>query len=243
MQLPAAGHDRRVVVAHPHDEAVEVVLAAHVLGRRPVLPRLRLVGELVVAGRAHVVDAAERRDRLSVRHPGAGGRHLRVSRDEAQVEDSGRRLAVALALLAGPGAPPGVVPSPTPAPCARARPRSARRPAPTGPPARAARRPAGARASASQPALTERSICRLAAGTGEDAARSSSKPSTGSVPLGRVVPGDQPVVDERRPGARRGSGATIGTHHQPPPARNTSLPHPAIAVKSRGPRSRAGLIA
>src|SRR5205807_2225358 len=38
-------------------------------------------------------------------------------------------------------------------------------------------------------------------------------------------------------------GATIGIHHQPLPARNTSLPHPAIAVNRRGPKSRAGLIA
>ena len=29
-------------------------------------------------------------------------------------------------------------------------------------------------------------------------------------------------------------GATIGTHHQSWPARNTSLPHPADAVNSRG---------
>ncbi len=38
-------------------------------------------------------------------------------------------------------------------------------------------------------------------------------------------------------------GATIGTHHQAFPARNTSAPQPATAVKSRGPKSRAGLIA
>ena len=38
-------------------------------------------------------------------------------------------------------------------------------------------------------------------------------------------------------------GATIGTHHHPFPARKTSLPHPATDVKSRGPKSRAGLIA
>src|SRR5580704_3596483 len=43
------------------------------------------------------------------------------------------------------------------------------------------------------------------------------------------------------------SGPTIGTHHQPhhlgSPARNTALPQPATAVNSRGPKSRAGLIA
>jgi hypothetical protein len=39
------------------------------------------------------------------------------------------------------------------------------------------------------------------------------------------------------------NGATIGTHHQWFPARKTSLPHPAIEVNNRGPKSRAGLIA
>src|SRR5262245_10718314 len=38
-------------------------------------------------------------------------------------------------------------------------------------------------------------------------------------------------------------GPTTGTHHHPLPALNTSLPHPATAVKSRGAKSRAGLIA
>ncbi len=38
-------------------------------------------------------------------------------------------------------------------------------------------------------------------------------------------------------------GPTIGTHHQPLPAVNTPPPHPATAVNSRGPKSRAGLIA
>src|ERR1700694_2677547 len=36
-------------------------------------------------------------------------------------------------------------------------------------------------------------------------------------------------------------GATMGTHHHPLPARNTSLPHPATAVNTRGPKSRAGV--
>ena len=38
-------------------------------------------------------------------------------------------------------------------------------------------------------------------------------------------------------------GATTGTHHQPFPLRNTSPPQPAIAVNSRGAKSRAGLMA
>jgi hypothetical protein len=38
-------------------------------------------------------------------------------------------------------------------------------------------------------------------------------------------------------------GAMIGTHHHPPPAVKTPEPQPATNVKSRGPKSRAGLIA
>ncbi len=96
---PAARDDRRVVVAHPDDETIELVLPKHVLGRRPVSLRPPFVGELVVVGGARVVDTAQRGRRLAVRHAGAGGCRLRVAGDEAQVEDAGRRLAVALALL------------------------------------------------------------------------------------------------------------------------------------------------
>ena len=47
-------------------------------------------------------------------------------------------------------------------------------------------------------------------------------------------------------GAVVGAGVGAGrwlTHHQPPPAAKTPLPQPATAVKSRGPKSRAGLMA
>ena len=38
-------------------------------------------------------------------------------------------------------------------------------------------------------------------------------------------------------------GATTGTHHQPPPAVHTPLPHPAMYVNSLGAKSLAGLMA
>ena len=54
---------------------------------------------------------------------------------------------------------------------------------------------------------------------------------------------DAEVVDCAPPTTAPIVGPASGTHHQPLPAAKTPLPQPATAVKRRGPRSRAGLIA
>ena len=101
---PPARDDGGVVVAHPDEKAIAIVREPDVLGRRPVLLRSRRVGEPVVVEGARVVHAAQRGRRLPVGHPRASGGGLRVTRHEAQVEDAGGRLAIALPLLGAPEA-------------------------------------------------------------------------------------------------------------------------------------------